>query len=106
MLSRISRSWLVVLLLLGIAFSGCSQEPPRLLVFSHTEGFRHQHIPLAREVVQELGLEMEMVIDTTENPADFNEENLARYRAVMFLSTTGDVFDRSQEVAFRRFNLF
>ena len=46
-----------------------------MLVFSHTEGFRHQHIPLARDVVQGLGQEMGMVVDTTENPADFNEEN-------------------------------
>ncbi len=95
--------WLIAVILFGTAWSGCSHDPVRMLVFSHTEGFRHGHIPLAREVVQGLGTEMGMVIDTTENPADFNEENLARYDAVLFLSTTGDVFDRPQEVAFRRF---
>lgn len=107
MLSRFSGFWLVALLLLGVSWSGCSQkpsyQPSRLLVFSYTEGFRHQHIPLASEVIQELGQGMEIVIDTTENPADFNEENLAQYDAVIFLSTTGNVFDRPQQVAFRRF---
>jgi len=93
----------LALLLGAVTLSGCSRGPKRVLVFSHTEGFRHQHIPHARAVVHGLGLDMAMEVDTTENPADFNDDNLATYDAVIFLSTTGNVFDSAQQVAFRRF---
>lgn len=83
--------------------TGCQQEPARVLVFSHTEAFRHQHIPLSRSVIDSLGTEMGMIIDSTENPLDFNDDNLERYDAVVFLSTTGDVLPRDQQIAFQRF---
>lgn len=96
--------FLLLLLLPATTFlAGCRTEPARVLVFSHTAAFRHGHIPLARDVIQGLGTEMGMTVDTTENPVDFNEENLARYDAVVFLSTTGDVLDRNQQIAFQRF---
>ncbi|MDB5243729.1 MAG: cytochrome, partial [Spirosoma sp.] len=42
-------------------------------------------------------------VDTTENADRFNEENLKRYRAVVFLSTTGDVLNSQQQNAFERY---
>ena len=38
-----------------------------------------------------------IVVDTTEDASAFNEENLKKYRAVVFLSTTGDVLDQYQQ---------
>lgn len=42
-------------------------------------------------------------MDTTENAANFNEENLRRYQAVVFLNTTGDVLNQEQQNDFERF---
>ena len=96
--------FLLLLLLPASTFlAGCQEEPARVLVFSHTASFRHGHIPLARDVIHGLGADMGMLVDTTENPVDFNEENLAHYDAVVFLSTTGDVLDRNQQIAFQRY---
>ncbi|MDE2995312.1 MAG: ThuA domain-containing protein, partial [Bacteroidota bacterium] len=86
-----------------LMLTACNQGPDRVLIFSHTAAFRHDHIPTARDVVHGIAQELGMEVDTTENPVDFNEENLARYDAVVFLSTTGDVFDRNQQIAFQRF---
>ena len=36
-------------------------------------------------------------------PSAFTDESLARYKAVVFLSTTGDVLNAAQEAAFERF---
>jgi cytochrome c len=76
---------------------------PRILVFTKTTGFRHESIPAAIEAVRELGAASGLAVDTTEDSNAFSESNLARYEAVVFLMTTGDVLEGSQERAFERF---
>ena len=75
---------------------------PRVLVFSRTAGFRHASIPDGIAAVRELGAGR-WETDATEDPSAFAEDSLRRYRAVVFLSTTGDVLDPSQEAAFERY---
>ncbi len=43
------------------------------------------------------------VVDATEDAATFTAENLARYRAVVFLNTSGEVLDERQKAAFQGF---
>ena len=75
---------------------------PRVLVFSRTAGFRHASIPDGIAAVRELGAGR-WETDATEDPSAFADDSLRRYRAVVFLSTTGDVLDASQEAAFERY---
>ncbi len=75
---------------------------PRVLVFTRTQGFRHQSIPEGIVAVRELG-DGRWATDATEDPSAFTPGNLARYRTVVFLSTTGDVLDDTQERAFEAF---
>ena len=42
-------------------------------------------------------------MDTTENAAVFTENNLAKYGAIIFLNTTGDILDEEQQSAFERY---
>ncbi|MFF3598126.1 lectin [Kitasatospora indigofera] len=72
----------------------------RVLVFTHTGGFRHDSIPDAIAAVRDLGAANNFTVDATEDPAAFTTANLARYQAVVFLSTTGDVLDAAQQSAF------
>lgn len=81
----------------------CAPEKPRVLVFSHTKGYRHESITAGKVALQKLGQEKGFEVDTTEVPSDFNEDNLKKYNAVVFLSTTGDVLDQMQQNAFIRF---
>jgi type 1 glutamine amidotransferase len=79
---------------------------PRLLVFSKTAGFRHKSIPDGIAAIRELGKDGDRTlfeIDATEDSSAFNDDNLKRYVAVVWLSTTGDVLDASQQAAFERF---
>ncbi|MEI6411827.1 MAG: ThuA domain-containing protein [Bacteroidota bacterium] len=80
-----------------------SDDPPRILVFSKTEGYRHACIPTGIAALRKLCRENNMVMDTSEEGADFNEKNLSRYAAVLFLCTTGDVLNPEQENAFERY---
>ncbi|HRF34482.1 MAG TPA: ThuA domain-containing protein, partial [Cyclobacteriaceae bacterium] len=84
-------------------FYSCTQEPPRVLVFSKTKGFRHESIKAGKEALVKLGSEKGFGVDTTESADVFTEENLKKYRAVIFLSTTGDVLNQAQQNEFMRF---
>jgi cytochrome c len=95
-----------LLLALGIGLASCSKKregKPKVLVFSKTSGFYHESIPNGIAAIQKLGAENGFEVDTTKNAEYFNEENLAQYAAVIFLSTTGDVLNHYQEADFERY---
>jgi len=80
-----------------------SPSPIRVLVFSKTAAYRHASIPAAVAAIEQLGAEHGYLVDATEDASAFTDANLARYRAVVFLLTTGDVLDAGQQAAFERF---
>src|SRR5258708_6199038 len=73
------------------------------LFFSKTGGVRHESIPDGIAAVKKLGARYHFEVDTTENATRFNPENLSRYKAVIFMSTTGDVLNAEQQNAFEEF---
>lgn len=75
----------------------------RLLVFSKTAGYRHVSIPAGKNALKELADQHGFAIDFSEDSNVFTTTNLARYDAVIFLMTTGEIFDTSQEAAFRQY---
>ncbi len=77
----------------------CADSLPRVLVFSRTTGFRHLSIPDGIGAIRELGTGR-WCVDATEDPSVFTADNLRKYRAVVFLSTTGNVLDDAQQKAF------
>ena len=75
---------------------------PRVLVFTKTAGFRHDSIPAGIRAIRELAGARGIRVDATEKGAAFTARNLRRYRAVVFMSTTGDVLTPAQQRAFQR----
>ncbi|MFI9006059.1 ThuA domain-containing protein [Actinosynnema sp. NPDC053489] len=75
----------------------------KVLVFSKTAGFRHSSIPNGVQAVRDLGAANNFTVDATEDAAAFTGANLAQYRAVVFLSTTGDVLNDTQQAAFESY---
>ena len=74
-----------------------------VLVFSKTEGFRHDSIPAGLAAIQQQGRQLGFGVDATEDAGAFTDDTLSRYKAVIFLSTTGDVLNAPQQTAFERF---
>jgi cytochrome c len=74
-----------------------------VLVFSKTTGFRHDSIPQGIAAIEALGAEHGFAVETTEDAARFSDAVLARYKVVVFLSTTGDVLDTGEKAAFERY---
>jgi cytochrome c len=66
-------------------------------------GYRHASIGPGKLALQKLGASGGFDVDTTEQAALITDESLRKYRAVVFLSTTGDVLDLAQQSALMRF---
>jgi len=110
------KSW-VILLALTYACSSTSSTtasqtpttastvPPSfaVLVFSKTAGFRHDSIGPGIFAIQALGRQKGFSVDATEDASRFNDATLSKYKAVVFLCTTGDVRDTVQQAVFERF---
>ena len=79
------------------------EQRARILVFSKTMGFRHDSIPAGIAAIQSLGRANGFSVTATENAKDFTRKRLARFDAVVFLNTTGDVLAPRQQAAFKSF---
>lgn len=78
----------------------------RVLVFTRVGegGFVHSSTPAAVMAIRKLAAENEFIADITEDPADFNDENLKRYDALVFANTNNDVFSSDdQRIALKRY---
>ena len=83
--------------------AAAADVPYDVLVFSKTAGFRHDSIPAGIQLVRDLGAANSFTVTTTEDSAHFTAANLARYEAVVFLNTTGDVLNATQQTAFESY---
>ena len=89
-------------LALALACSPTANEgaqEARLLVFSKTSAFRHASIEPGVAALTGRAASEGFAVDATEDADDFTTPNLARYTAVVFLSTTGDVLNADQQEA-------
>ncbi|MBB6435951.1 ThuA domain-containing protein [Streptomyces candidus] len=71
-----------------------------VLVFSRTTGFRHSSIDEGISALRELGAANNFTVTATEDPTAFTPAHLAGFESVVFLSTTGDVLNATQQSAF------
>lgn len=92
-------------LFLFLIVCGCSSESNKtqVLVFSKTAEFRHESIPDGIKMFKKLGAENNFEITSSENADIFNASDLQQFKVVVFLSTTGDILNRSQEIGLQRF---
>jgi type 1 glutamine amidotransferase len=87
----------------GSSRVSASPSPVRVLVFTRTGSYHHAAIPAAVAAIHLLGAAHGYLVDDTEDAGAFTDANLARYRAVVFLLTTGDVLDDSEQAAFEHY---
>ncbi|MBL4676322.1 MAG: ThuA domain-containing protein [Mucilaginibacter sp.] len=85
------------------AFATFGFTKPRVLIFSKTAVFHHESIAVGVPAIIKLGQQNNFDVDTTTNSALFTLGNLKKYKAVIFLSTTGDVLNPEQQTAFEQY---
>ena len=75
----------------------------RILIFSKTAGFRHSSIDEGIAAVRLLGQQNNFQVDAIEESSLFTDDVLALYDGVLWLSTTGDTLNDTQQAAFERY---
>ncbi|NNV57937.1 ThuA domain-containing protein [Limnovirga soli] len=98
-----ARMLTIALLLFLFGSSMLYAQTQRVLVFSKTEGFRHASIGAGKTALTKMAAEKGFAIDFTEDATMFVAANLKQYKAVLFLSTTGDVLNDEQQQEFERY---
>jgi type 1 glutamine amidotransferase len=91
----------VVFQIFLVNFVEAKKKPAKILVFSKTLAYRHKSIKDGIAAIQRLGQQHRFAVDTTENVALFTPQNLKQYRAIIFLSPTGEFFNDEQKAAFQ-----
>jgi len=83
--------------------ANAADAPYDVLVFSKTAAFRHDSIPVGIQTIRDLGAANNFTVTATEDANQFTTANLSRFEAVVFLSTTGDVLNATQQSAFEQY---
>lgn len=97
------RKLVLIILFIGMADHFCSAQRASILIFSKTKAYRHESIADGKVALQKLCSEMGFSMDTTESSDVFTYDNLKKYYALVFLSTTGDLFNEDQQEALQRY---
>ena len=99
---QILRGCLLIFLFLSqMSFAQTSKI--NILVFSKTASFRHESIGAGKIALGKMAKEKGFTANFTEDAALFNELELKKYNAVVFLNTTGDVLNNEQQAVFERY---
>jgi len=79
-----------------------AQQAKSVMVFSKTEGFRHDCIETGIKSIQKLGKENSFKVDTTED-SKVLISGLNNYDVIIFLNTTGNILTDAQQDKFEKY---
>ncbi len=80
-----------------------TDEQVRVLVFSKTLGYRHRSIKDGVKAIKMLGEKNGFSVDYSQKSSAISNENLKKYKAIIFLSPTGEFLNKDQKAAFQEF---
>lgn len=105
-----SRPWLAVLSAAVITISPATAAYAHpghahhdVLVFTETAGVRRDSIDKGVRTIRDLGRQHGFGVSVSADSSSFTAANLAKFGAVVFLNTTGEVLDDTQQAAFEAY---
>ena len=102
-LNRLLKTALLLLVLFTTFLFASKKKEAAVLIFSKTNGYRHQSIPVGIEAIKKMGLENKFIVDATEDSLAFTDNNLAKYNAIIFLNPTMNVLGEEQQKAMENY---
>jgi type 1 glutamine amidotransferase len=79
------------------------QKQFKALIVTTTRGWHHESLHAGVLAIQELGKKNFFDAVLFEDPNGFTDKFLAQFQVVIFLNTTGDIFDSAQQKVMERF---
>ena len=79
------------------------QKQFKALLVTTTKGWHHESLHAGVLAIKELGVQNFFDVVLFENPNGFTDKYLEQFQVVIFLNTTGDIFDSAQQKVMERF---
>jgi uncharacterized protein len=83
--------------------AGFAQKQFKALLITTTKGWHHEALHYGVVALQQLAQRNEFTLDLFQDPNSFTDKNLEPYGVIIFLHTTGDILDSSQQKVMERF---
>src|SRR5687768_5000330 len=84
------------------SLSAFSQKQFKVLLITTTKGWHHESLHHGVLAIKQLGIRHHFDVSVWENPKDFTDKFVAAFHAIIFLNTTGDIFDTAQQAVMER----
>jgi len=97
--------FVIVLLLLQtyFCFTAPAQKQFKALLVTITNGWRHESVHAGVLAIQQLGVRNFFDVVYFDDPHSFTDKFLEQFQLIIFLNTTGDIFDSTQKKVMERF---
>jgi len=82
---------------------GLQAQQKQVIIFSETEGFRHNSIENGIQAIQQIGNQLNFKSITSQDSRFFTENDLSEIDLVIFLNTTGDILNVEEQTAFQNY---
>lgn len=92
-----------LMLLMCLTISSTAQKQFRALLFTKTNGWHHESIHEGVDAIRKMADRHWFDVEWHEDPARFNDGNLAKFDVIIFLNTTGDILNNEQQAAMEKF---
>ncbi|HET6920349.1 MAG TPA: ThuA domain-containing protein, partial [Jiangellaceae bacterium] len=93
----------VAIPLLPTGVASAAAPDYRVLVFWGGPDEKSATTQAGFRAIQQLGSDNNFAVEATDDPTRFVDHQLSRFRAVVFLNTTGDLLNTGQKEAFERY---
>lgn len=95
----------VVFLVLHLLFipPAIAQKQFKTLVVTTTRGWHHESLHKGFLAIQKLGVRHHFDVVLFEDPTAFTDKYIQQFSVIIFLHTTGDIFDSAQQKVMERF---
>jgi len=95
---------IISFLFFTLSFVKVAKCKDKVLIFSLTKGYHHASIADGITAITQWGNENNFDADTTTDVTKFTDDNLKKYKALIFLSPTGDdFFDDAEKAALQKY---
>src|SRR6476661_2472036 len=94
---------IIIVLLVSVSINLSAQKQFKALLITTTKGWHHESLHYGVIAIQEMAKKNFFDVVLFEDPKSFTDKNLEQYQVIIFLNTTGDIFDSAQQKVMERF---
>ncbi len=94
---------IILVIQTGLSFTAAAQKQFKALMVTTTRGWHHESLHYGGVGLKEMAIKNYFDLTLFEDPQSFTDKNLEQYQVVIFLNTTGDIFDSTQQKVMERF---